>query len=36
MIIHEKLECKVENLRYLKLGVLQLKIMNRFKIPASE
>lgn len=30
MIIHEELECKVENLRYLKLGVLQPKIKNRF------
>ena len=30
MIIHEELECKVENLRYLKLGVLQAKIKNIF------
>ena len=29
MIIHEELECKVENLRYLKLGVLQPYIKNR-------
>lgn len=36
MIIREELECKVENLRHLKLGVLQPKIKNRFKIPASE
>lgn len=36
MIIREELECKVENLRYLKLGVLQPMIKNRFKIPASE
>ena len=36
MIIHEELECKVENLSYLKLGVLQPKIKNRFKISASE
>ena len=36
MIINEELECKVENLRYLELGVLHPKIKNRFKISASE
>ena len=35
-IIHKDKERTVENLRYMKLEVMQLKIKNKYEIPACE
>ena len=35
-ILHKDRERKVENLRYMKLEVMQLKIKNKYEIPACE
>ena len=35
-ILHKEQERKGENLRYMKLEVMQLKIKNKYEMPACE